>query len=144
MGLHSPARWLAPGVALWAIACAQGPGHGTTTGEPADSGCALGPARGDLPCDVAAVLKSKCQPCHQTPPQNGAHFPLLNYEDTQAPLGAMRRWQRMAEVTRPDGLPHMPAAPGPPLTDAEFVTLQTWFSACAPPKPEGQGCDLGE
>src|SRR5207248_7411483 len=96
-------------------------------------GCAHGPSAGDLPCDVDMVLMGKCQPCHQTPQKNGAKFPLLTYEDTQQPFGSRRRWQRMAEVIEPDGVPHMPYKTAPQLTSAELQTLRDWFKACAPP-----------
>jgi hypothetical protein len=106
-----------------------------------------GPTVGDLPCDVGQVLKDKCQPCHQTPQLNHAHFPLLTYEDTQQPFGIMpgeRRWQRMAQVIEPGTFPHMPFGTAPQLTSSELDTLRSWFKACAPPVPEGQGCDVGE
>jgi hypothetical protein len=102
-----------------------------------------GPLVGDLPCDVGQVLTDKCQPCHQQPPQNHAHFPLLTYEDTQAPFGTggRRRWQRMAEVIEPGALPHMPYGSAPQLTQQELTTLRAWFHTCARPVPEGTGCD---
>lgn len=102
-----------------------------------------GPLVGDLPCDVGKVLTAKCQPCHQNPPQNHAHFPLLSYEDTQQPfgIGGRRRWQRMAEVIEPGVVPHMPYGSAPQLTQQELTTLREWFHTCAPPVPEGTGCD---
>lgn len=121
--------------------------------------CAPGPATGDLPCDVAAVLKASCQPCHQTPLQHGAHFPLLTYEDTQKPFGLAPadggppklRYQRMAEVIVPGAQPHMPSQVAPArggqactLSDADRAVLEAWFAACAPPAAEKKGCDLGE
>ena len=102
---------------------------------------------GDLPCDVSAVLKAKCQTCHTCPNRCGAHFPLLTYEDLTSPFSATSgklRWQRAAEVidaANPAGLPHMPYKLAPPLTDAEMATLAGWFQAGAPPQPDGAGCD---
>jgi uncharacterized membrane protein len=126
-------------------ACSSGAGTGTTgTGAGGSGGgCAGGPTAGDLPCDVSMVLHDKCQMCHQMPPQGGAHFPLITYEDTQQPLGSQRRWRRMAEVIEPGAVPHMPYKTAPQLTDAEHATLKAWFAACAPPQPEGKGCDNG-
>src|SRR5262249_26789485 len=102
----------------------------------------------DLPCDVANVLKARCQTCHTNPLTGGAKFPLLTYEDTQVPFGTTGRlrWQRMAEVIEPDGLPHMPKDwdTNGELTALQHDTLRTWFAACAPPVAEGQGCDVGE
>lgn len=34
-------------------------------------------------CAVQVVLAAKCQRCHSQPPQHGAPFPLVTYEDTQ-------------------------------------------------------------
>jgi len=145
--------------ALSAIACGQGSqkasestasvggsgGSGDTPGLLCENDG--GPLVGDLPCDVGTVLENKCQPCHQQPPKNHAHFPLLTYEDTQQPFGIVpdeRRWQRMAQVVEPGGQPHMPYGNAPQLTPAELDTLRAWFRACARPAPEGQGCDTGE
>lgn len=127
-------------------ACSSGASQGQTTSSGAGGaggGCADGPPSGDLPCDVAMVLQARCQTCHQTPTLGGAHFPLLTYEDTRQPLGGGLRWRRMAEVIEPDAVPHMPYKTAPQLTDGELSTLRAWFTACAPPKPEGQGCDDG-
>lgn len=130
----------------------------TSSGAPGEA-CAPGPQAGDLPCDVAAVLARSCQPCHQSPTQHGAHFPLLTYEDTQAQFGVApedggppkRRWQRMSEVIVPGAQPHMPSQVAPAcngapcqLVDADRAVLDAWFAACAPPKPEKGGCDKGE
>jgi len=106
-----------------------------------------GPKVGDYPCDVGKVLADKCQPWHQNPPKNGAHFSLLNYEDSQQPFGVVagrRRWQRMAEVIEPGVVPHMPYRTASQLTAAEQTTLRRWFHDCAPPVAEGTGCDSGE
>lgn len=130
----APATGGAPG-----LLCAGASGSG-------DAQVDAGGPIGDLPCDVGQVLKDKCQPCHQTPQRNHAHFPLLTYEDTQQPFGVTpgeRRWQRMAQVIEPGTFPHMPFGTAPQLTSAELDTLRSWFRACAPPVPEGQGCDVG-
>ena len=103
-----------------------------------------GPTVGDLPDDVNTVLRGRCQICHSAPPQNQAPFSLVSYEDTQTPFGITdkRKWQRMAQVIEPDGLPHMPRDGAPQLADSELATLREWFAACAPPIPEGTGHDL--
>jgi hypothetical protein len=107
--------------------------------------CRAGPATGDFPCDVGAVIQARCQSCHRDPPQNGAHFPLLRYEDTRAPFGPdTLRFQRMAQVIEPGFLPHMPPANAPQLSAAEFQTLRDWLQGCALPVSEGRGCDRGE
>jgi hypothetical protein len=124
-------------------------GHGDQTSADAKirGDACPGPGQGDLPCEVAHVLEI-CQNCHQNPPVRGAPFPFLAYEDTQAVyFGTTLRWQRMAQVIEPDEPLHMPprtATDIPQLTDPQLQTLRTWFAACTPPEPEGQGCDKGE
>jgi hypothetical protein len=109
-----------------------------------DADACAPPSVGDLPCDVSAVLDI-CRNCHTMPPMSGAPFPFLTYEDTQEIyFGAMRRWQRMAQVIEPNDPLHMPprtAINVPQLTDAQLDTLRAWFRACTPPEPEGMGCD---
>lgn len=125
----------------------QGAASGQDGGSAADGApCGPNPATGDLPCDVSAVLVDKCQSCHQDPPRNNAPWALLTYEDTQMPYGnkGKLRWQRMAEVVEPGAIPSMPLPPAPPLTATQLDSLRGWFKACAPPVPEGQGCDTGE
>jgi hypothetical protein len=34
-------------------------------------------------CAARGVLEAKCQRCHAAPPEHGAPFPLVTYEDTQ-------------------------------------------------------------
>lgn len=108
----------------------------------ASTSCGPGPSTGDFPCNVGAVIKARCQPCHQDPPQNGAHFPLLSYEDTRQPFNPQRlRFQRMAQVIEPDFLPHMPPHGATQPNAAELTTLRAWFAGCALPTSEGKGCD---
>ncbi len=59
-------------------------------------------------------------------------------------MTGLRRWQRMAKVIEPDNFPHMPPNGQPQLTDADFQTLRSWFSACVPPNLEGAGCDVDD
>lgn len=118
----------------------------TTAPATPATNCTQPPLVGDFPKDIGAILASRCQTCHRDPPQNGAHFPLLKFEETQQPFGLtdQRRWQRMAEVIQVDGSPHMPYKDAPQLTNAEFQALDTWLKQCAPPVAEGTGADSGE
>ena len=138
-------------LALAVLACASSLGactSKTASGSPAPAGadCAAGatPTVGDLPDAVNAVLVDKCQSCHTSPPKNHAPWALLSFEETQLRFGITdkRRWQRMAEVIEPGGLPHMPFGDAPPLTDAQLATLRSWFAGCAMPIPEGTGHDV--
>jgi hypothetical protein len=95
------------------------------------------------------VFQVRCQHCHTTPklpPPNNAPFTLRTYEDLSAPFGitSMRRWQRVAQVIEPNNFPHMPPSTQPQLVPSDFATLRAWFAACAPPVPEGTGCDVTE
>jgi hypothetical protein len=113
---------------------------------PEDAGCGPLPATGDIPCEVFKVIHEVCNHCHVDPPLVGAPFPLLTYEDTQMPFDThgKLRYQRMKEVIQPDGSPHMPFASTviivPPLTDAQFATLDAWLT-CPTPTAQGQGCE---
>jgi uncharacterized membrane protein len=101
---------------------------------------------GDFPCDVGMVIQARCQPCHQVPQRNGAHFPLLTYEDTRQPFGTdgALRFNRMTQVIEPGFLPHMPPNGATQPTPSELETLRSWFKACAPPVAEGTGCDAAQ
>jgi len=92
---------------------------------------------GDFPCDVHAVLQHNCFTCHQNPPQKGAPFSLLTYEDTQAPYGMTKqRWERMREVVDSGFMPQ-----GSSLTDNDKQILLGWLEACAQPAADGMGCE---
>ncbi len=152
-------RWGFGLVAVVATACYVSTGHliegGTDGGADAandasdDSVCPPGPDAGDLPADVASAV-TKCQLCHTNPQQNGAPFALLRYEDFVAPYGTVPRYQVAATMIDPNSIPHMPpfklpdGGSVPQLTQAEHDTLASWFAQCAPPLPEGTGCDVGE
>lgn len=94
--------------------------------------CKANPATGSFPADVAAVLTARCQPCHQDPPLMGAPFPLLTYQDVNAPFGAMPIYQEMYVLIQPNGDPHMPYRNAPQLSADQLQTLSSWLSSCAP------------
>jgi len=125
-------------------ACSSNPSEGClagpcTGGAGAAAACPIDPQTGDFPCEVFAVVHQRCNPCHQDPPQNGAPFPLLTYEDTQqAYTPGKLRFQQMYDQIQPAAAPRMPL--GGSLTDAELATLAGWLAACAPPEPQGAGC----
>jgi hypothetical protein len=99
-----------------------------------------GPPTGDIPCEVFEVIRRECHSCHTNPPANGAPFPLLSYEDTQATYFMdIKRYQRMNEVIRPNGSPRMPL--GGMLKAADLAILGDWLNQCAPPTADGMGCE---
>jgi uncharacterized membrane protein len=88
-------------------------------------------------CQVHTVLEDKCQRCHTDPPENGAPFSLLTYEDTQVTDGRGRpRFERMRDAVESE---YMPATfvklepPVEPLTDNERAVLLDWVSAGGEP-----------
>jgi uncharacterized membrane protein len=99
---------------------------------------------GSFPCDVEAVIKSRCLRCHSDPPVMNAPFPLTTYPDTQAdvPGSGMPIWKEMALViTSMDMMPAiMPPTP-PFLTDTQQTTLLDWIDAGAPPANADGGCN---
>lgn len=89
-----------------------------------------GPSDAALPCDVAALLASRCQSCHSSPP-HGAPMPLVSHADLSAPA-ASDPGRRVADVA----LTRMKATAGPMppsgATQAEIATLEAWVSAGLP------------
>jgi hypothetical protein len=95
-------------------------------------------------CDVARVLEQKCQRCHQDPPQNGAPFSLLTYDDTQVlDRGGTPRYERMHDAVESE---YMPATfvklepPVEPLTESERGLLLEW-AASGGPSTGGTRCE---
>jgi hypothetical protein len=84
-------------------------------------------------CEVSDVLVAKCQRCHVGEKGlNGAPFPLVTFEDTQAPYGStgQRRWERMRYMVDEDLMPPVDASFSPPpekLATGEKALLMTWF-----------------
>lgn len=87
-----------------------------------------------LPCDVANLLRQRCQNCHSDPPVEGALVPLLTYahltarsknDPTMTVLA--RSLKRIKDSLRP-----MPPAPANPITVSEMRPLQAWLDAGAP------------
>ncbi len=84
-----------------------------------------------LPCEVFSILEANCQRCHNDPQENGAPFPLLTYDDTQAEYGARPIWDRMSDAVEPGAIPGMPFGDNPPgLGEADLDVLRAWFATC--------------
>src|SRR6185436_18709953 len=139
---EAEARWMVGAVtAIMLLGCDAGGasgdvgGAGGGTAGAGGAACVEPGAVGDLPCDIAAVLEARCQSCHGTPLMKNAKFPLERYEDAHAPFGTTgkRRWQRIAEVIEPGGLPHMPKdwSTKGELTTEQLETLRAWVGSCA-------------
>ncbi|MFO0662273.1 MAG: hypothetical protein U0165_20945, partial [Polyangiaceae bacterium] len=85
-----------------------------------------------IPCDVDAVLKSRCRSCHGDPPSFGAPMALVTYAQTQArsvTSPTQTVWQvmqsRVHDTTNP-----MPSTGV--LPSGELAVLDAWFASGAP------------
>jgi len=117
--------------------CGTGGGAGGGTGG---AGGGSSPPANDLPCDLAAVLGSKCISCHGSPLSGGATFTLTSRADLLAMSAAyagqtiaQRSLVRMQSATSP-----MPPA-GPGASPTDIATLQGWITAGTPAGSCGTG-----
>ncbi len=99
----------------------------------------------DVPCDVAALLTSKCISCHGEILVGGAPMPLLDYADLVAPAKfdpahtyAEEAVARMMNPTNP-----MPPSALPAATPAEITALQSWIAAGYPMTGCSNASDAG-
>jgi len=87
-------------------------------------------------CDVAPVLVAKCQRCHGAPPEHGAPFSLVTYEDTQRVSKAgQSHFVTIETVVTDDYMPPSFITLDPAierLTEAEKLRLLDWCRAGAP------------
>lgn len=112
----------------------MGGGGGGAGGGP---DCSAVPATGKFPCDVFDVLVARCHECHSDPPDT-APFPLVQFEKTREIYGGKPIWQKMEDAIKTGFMP----LGKPDLMGTELKTMQDWFAQCAPPAPEGTGCEL--
>ncbi|HEX4335537.1 MAG TPA: hypothetical protein VH062_06455 [Polyangiaceae bacterium] len=113
-----------------------------------DSGpvsCSDAGAGTNFPCDVGAIIQSKCQRCHDTEQALTAclaanscaqgPFPLTTWSDTRRPFATSRVVDFLAEVIESGTMPLQSNAISPPvetLTADEKTTLLDWIHSCAP------------
>src|SRR5579859_3377724 len=90
----------------------------------------------DIPCDAKRVLEIVCQHCHSDPPMNGAPFPLVTYEDTQASFRGQTIAFQMLYVLQNGKMPLPPVT----IEPADRDTLIRWLQAGAPTRPAPQNC----
>lgn len=86
-------------------------------------------------CDVAPILEARCQRCHSDPPDNGAPFPLVTYDDTQRE----DRYPHMREAVEREFMPPLWLSLDPPvqpLSCSEKATLLAWIDEGAAPTPD--------
>jgi uncharacterized membrane protein len=87
-------------------------------------------------CEARDVLERNCQRCHGAKPSNGAPFPLVTYEDTQASNSKGKaRFQTIAQVVESELMPPTYLELEPPvaaLDRNDRQLLLTWCEQGAP------------
>jgi hypothetical protein len=137
-------------VAVWACAGPDdgqrlgGAGAGSTTSTGGNAGESPAGTAGEGSadsgptfCEALEVIERKCQRCHVEPPEHGAPFALVTYDDTQVVnRSGVPRYERMLAAVESD---FMPATfielepPVEPLDDDEKALLVDWLSRGAEP-----------
>jgi hypothetical protein len=107
-----------------AVGADGGPDGGADTGYVGDGGST------GLPCDVAAMLTSRCTSCHSSPPVGGAPMALVTYDDlTRAStVNASQTEAQRCVVRMQDTALPMPPSPASPATSAEIGVLTAWIA----------------
>jgi hypothetical protein len=111
-----------------------------TTAQGGEAGGSAEPA---FPCDVSRIIEAKCERCHSDPPENGAPFPLLSWEDTQKPYGRVLVHDAMLVAVESGFMPLTELELSPPvedLTTSERTVLLSWLGAGAEPDRSGATC----
>ncbi len=112
----------------------SGAGGGSSTGGGSAGGGTASTFDGGftgLPCDVAALLRTRCITCHTSPPVGGADVSLTSYAELTAasPLGGTFAGRSLARMKDTGGAP-MPPSGVPPAS--EVAAFESWLNAGAP------------
>lgn len=95
------------------------------------------PDEGPTWCEAFAVIERKCQRCHHEPPENGAPFAFMTYDDTQVlDRRGVPRYERMLQAVESDFMPATWLELDPPveaLDSAEKALLLDWLARGAEP-----------
>lgn len=103
-------------------------GSDAAPAAPTDAGAI---SSADLPCAVAALLRSRCQVCHSQPPR-GAPMPLVTRADLLAP-GLSNASLRVVDLVLANlESREMPPPPLPAATADEVAALRAWLTAGTP------------
>jgi hypothetical protein len=128
-----------PSGSVASSAASTGVGGAGGAGGAGGSGpdCSGVPTTGQFPCDVFDVLVARCHLCHTDPVMGSAPFPLLQFEKTRELSGNLPIWQKMDTAINSGFMPFS----APDLVGVELETMNAWFAECAPPVPDGMGCE---
>lgn len=89
------------------------------------------------------MIEAKCQRCHTDPPEHGAPFPLLTWDDTRAPYGRVPVYEAMLVAVETGFMPLTELDLSPPvedLTAPERALLVRWLEDGAPADRSGLAC----
>ena len=81
-----------------------------------------------IPCDVEAILSTRCRACHGSQPTNGAPFSLITADDFLAPYAGSTVRERAFGALESDFMP----LNGPPLSTAQKTVMYEWLDAGVP------------
>ena len=142
-------RKVCVGFVLLVVSCNSGSGSAgdgmplTKDAGPLD--CSDAGAGTSFPCDIAPIIKSKCQRCHDradilsTCVANNScqmgPFPLLTWSDTRRQFATGRVIDFLPDVIEKRIMPLTSADVQPPveaLTDDEYAKMVAWVRSCAP------------
>jgi hypothetical protein len=84
-----------------------------------------------LPCDVAALMRTRCISCHRTPLSGGAPMPLTSRDELLAASPIMGTYASRSLLRMRDTMAPMPPGNLPPA--AEVAAFEAWLDAGAPP-----------
>jgi cytochrome c551/c552 len=107
-------------------------------GETGQGGTRVETATG-LPCDVDAVLKTRCQTCHASEPKYGANTSLVTWDDLHKPGPGANASKKVYELVKEriaDDARPMPPSPQPRLTQEERDKIENWIAAGAKSSPD--------
>lgn len=127
--------WASTLLPVFVVACGGGgassPSGGAGGGGAGGNG--MGGGSSDLPCDVAAIVESKCQNCHAAQPVYGAPMPLVTAADFQKAAKtdpAKKVYELVGTRIHSDQAP-MPPPPNMVLDAAELATMDAWIAGGA-------------
>lgn len=147
----SSKSWLVWCVLAVAVACGEVPAGSFQRATDPDAGNIFGAAGGTatdpdaglegLPCDVEALLRTRCISCHRNPPTGGATMPLTSRAELIAPSPISGTYATRSLARMQDMMSPMP--PGAPPTMNEVAAFEAWVNAGTPVGTCGTVVDAG-